>query len=45
MNDWLVVGILGILFLIFIHYGRPQSQDFPVKLNDRAVLGSHSLRN
>ena len=42
MNDWLVVGVLGILFLIFIHYGRPQSQDFPFKLNDQVVLVSHS---
>jgi hypothetical protein len=45
MNDWLVVGVLGILFLIFIHLGRAHSPDFPFALNDQAVLGSHSQRN
>lgn len=45
MNDWLVVGVLGILFLIFIHFGRRQAQDFPFESRDQVIFVSHSHRN
>ncbi len=45
MNDWLVVGVLGVLFLIFIHFGRRQSQDFHFELRDQIISVSQSHRN
>lgn len=37
MNDWLIVGALGMLFLIIIHLSNPQPLDNPFELNDQIV--------
>jgi hypothetical protein len=45
MNDWLIVGALGMLFLILIQLSMPQPLDSPFELNDRATFNSHLHQN
>ncbi len=45
MNDWLIVGALGMLFLIIIQLSKPQLLDTPFELNDRVSFSTHSQQN
>lgn len=45
MNDWLVVGALGMLFLIIIQLSKPQPLDSQFELDAQATFNSHLHQN
>lgn len=45
MDEWLVIGALGILFLIVIQLGQQQSLDLSSGSDGRTIVSSYSLRN
>ena len=42
MDDWLIIGALGILFLIVIHMGRQEFRDVQFALGDQAGVSLQS---
>lgn len=42
MDDWLIIGALGILFLIVIQMGRQESRDIQLVLGDQTIVSLHS---
>lgn len=44
MDDWLIIGAMGILFLILIQLGQ-QSLDIPPGSDELMIVSSHSLQN
>jgi hypothetical protein len=45
VDDWLIIGALGVLFLIVIRFGQQQSPDMPHGLDDRTIVSSYSQPN
>ncbi len=41
MNDWLIVGALGMLFLIMIQLGKVLSLDSQFELNAQTTFNSY----
>lgn len=42
MDDWLIIGALGILFLIVIQMGRQECRDIQLVLGDQTIVSLHS---
>jgi hypothetical protein len=45
VDDWLITGALGILFLLVIQFEKQQSPDIPPGMGDQAIVSSYWQQN